>query len=119
MTNRYKKYEKNYSEESFWQKINGVVHKLGRKSLEEVLILYYTLLSSQTPLHVKAVIIGALGYFICPIDVIPDVLPIIGYTDDAAVIATTIKIVAKAMVNHCEIEEFREKAQKTIKKLLG
>ncbi|MDR2441377.1 MAG: DUF1232 domain-containing protein [Planctomycetaceae bacterium] len=119
MTNQYQKYEKDYSEKSFWQKIKGTAHKLGRKFLEEILILYYTLLSSQTPLHVKAMIIGALGYFISPIDLIPDVLPIVGYTDDVAVIAATVKTVTKAVVKHCKIEEFREKARQKIEELLG
>jgi uncharacterized membrane protein YkvA (DUF1232 family) len=119
MTEKYKKYEKNYSEKSFWQKIKGTVHKLGGKFLEEVLMLYYTFLSSQTPIYVKAMIIGALGYFICPIDVIPDPLPVIGYTDDAAVIATTVKTVSKAIIKHCKMEEFRKKAQQKIKELLG
>lgn len=35
----------------------------------------------------KATIIGALGYFICPLDVISDVIPVAGYTDDAGVLA--------------------------------
>ncbi|MDR0703365.1 MAG: DUF1232 domain-containing protein [Planctomycetaceae bacterium] len=119
MTDQYQKYEKNYSEKSFWQKIKGTVHKLGGKFLEETLMLYYTLLSPETPLHVKAIIIGALGYFISPIDVIPDVLPLVGYVDDAAVIAATVKTVTKTVVKHCKIEEFKEKARQKIKELLG
>lgn len=118
MTDQYKKYEKHYSEESFWQKIKRTIHQLGGKYLEDVLVLYYTLQSPQTPFYVKAIIIGALGYFISPIDVIPDVLPVIGYTDDAVVIAATLKTVSRAIVKHCKIEEFRKKAQQKIKELL-
>jgi uncharacterized membrane protein YkvA (DUF1232 family) len=119
MTNQYKKYEKDYSEKSFWQKIKGTAHKLGGNLLEEVLMLYYTLLSPQTPLYVKAIIVGALGYFICPIDVIPDVIPLLGYTDDAVVIAATVKTVLESIAKHCNAEEFREKARQKIKELLG
>ena len=46
------------------------------------MLLYYTLQKDNVPLKAKAVIIGALGYFIAPFDLIPDFLPIIGYTDD-------------------------------------
>ena len=42
----------------------------------------------------KTTLIGALAYFVLPVDVIPDVLPVLGFTDDAAVLATTIKLVA-------------------------
>jgi uncharacterized membrane protein YkvA (DUF1232 family) len=48
----------------------------------------------QTPLHVKAALIGAIAYFVLPADVVPDVLPVIGYTDDAAMLAGAIKLVA-------------------------
>jgi len=46
---------------------------------------------------VKATLIGAIAYFILPIDAIPDVLPVIGFTDDAAVLATAIKLVASSI----------------------
>ena len=47
-----------------------------------------------TPRHVQAALIGALAYFVLPFDFIPDMLPVLGYTDDAAVLATAIKLVA-------------------------
>jgi len=56
--------------------------KAGKKIIYAVLLLYYTLQKDNIPLKAKAVIIGALGYFIAPLDAIPDFLPIIGYTDD-------------------------------------
>ena len=51
-------------------------------------------LDRATPTHVKAALVGALAYFVLPFDGIPDVLPFLGYTDDAAILATAIKLVA-------------------------
>lgn len=56
--------------------------KAGKKIIYAVLLLYYTLQKDNVPKKAKAIIIGALAYFIAPIDAIPDFLPIIGYTDD-------------------------------------
>ena len=61
---------------------------------EDLLAAYYCAFDRETPLPVKATLIGALAYFVLPIDAIPDVLPVIGFTDDAAVLATAIKLVA-------------------------
>jgi uncharacterized membrane protein YkvA (DUF1232 family) len=42
----------------------------------------------------KAALLGALAYFVLPIDLIPDILPVLGYADDAAVLATALRLVA-------------------------
>ena len=57
------------------------------KVIYTALKLYYTMQSPDTPAWAKAVIIGALGYFISPVDVIPDVTPIVGFADDLGVLA--------------------------------
>ena len=54
---------------------------------EELLAAYYCAFDRDTPLQVKATLVGALAYFVLPVDAIPDVLPVIGFTDDAAVLA--------------------------------
>ena len=61
---------------------------------EELLAAYYCAFDKETPLGVKATLVAAIAYFILPVDAIPDVLPVIGFTDDAAVLATAIKLVA-------------------------
>ena len=61
---------------------------------EDLLAAYYCAFDRDTPLPVKATLLGALAYFVLPLDAIPDVLPVIGFTDDAAVLATAIKLVA-------------------------
>ncbi|MDF2000498.1 YkvA family protein [Peribacillus frigoritolerans] len=75
------KYSDNFSEDSFWKKIKKFGKKAGVKVVYVALLLFYTLQKPTTPGWAKTVIIGALGYFILPIDLIPDLVPG-GYTDD-------------------------------------
>ncbi|HKS87674.1 MAG TPA: YkvA family protein [Pseudolabrys sp.] len=60
---------------------------------EDLLTAYYCAFDRQTPLSVKTALIGALAYFVLPTDAIPDFLPLVGFTDDAAVLAAAIKLV--------------------------
>ncbi|MDD6622255.1 MAG: YkvA family protein [Bacteroidales bacterium] len=84
-----KKYEKHYSESKLWDKIKKCAKKVGKSAIINVLILYYAMaLGKATPSQI-AIIIGALGYFISPIDAIPDFIPG-GYTDDIALLVATI-----------------------------
>ena len=76
----------------FWRKLKGAVADL--PFAEDLLAAYYCAFDRQTPLHVKAVLLGAIAYFILPFDFIPDMLPVLGFTDDAAVLATAIRMVA-------------------------
>ena len=74
--------------EGFWDKLRKT---LGRVPfIEDALAAYYCATDGKTPLYVKAVLMGALAYFIVPIDVIPDFIPGLGFTDDAAILATAI-----------------------------
>ncbi|HTP93452.1 MAG TPA: YkvA family protein [Xanthobacteraceae bacterium] len=97
---------------SFWRKILGLAASL--PFAEDLLAAYYCAFDRQTPLHVKAVLVGALAYFILPDDLIPDYLPVIGYTDDAAVLAAAIKLVSSNMK-----PEHREAAQNMLVRLRG
>jgi uncharacterized membrane protein YkvA (DUF1232 family) len=76
---------------NFWRKFGGLAAQA--PFAEEVLTIYYCAFDRQTPTYVRVALIAALAYFIDPFDLIPDVLPIIGLTDDAAVIATATKLV--------------------------
>ena len=87
-------YSKEYSESSFWNKVKKFASKAGSKVIYTALKLYYTMQSPDTPAWAKAVIIGALGYFISPIDVIPDITPVVGYADDLGVLAAAAASVA-------------------------
>ena len=61
---------------------------------EDLLAAYYCAFDRATPLPVKAALVGALAYFVLPFDVMPDVLPLLGFTDDAAVLLTALRMVA-------------------------
>ena len=76
----------------FWAKIKRVAVSL--PFAEELLAAYYCAFDSQTPRHVQAALLGAIAYFILPFDFIPDLLPVLGFTDDAAVLATALRIVS-------------------------
>ena len=77
---------------NFWRKLKRVAAYV--PFAEELLAVYYCAFDKETPLGVKATLVAAIAYFILPVDAIPDVLPVIGFTDDAAVLATAIKLVA-------------------------
>ena len=76
----------------FWTKIKRVAAKL--PFVEDLLAAYYCAFDRETPRHVQIALLGAIAYFILPFDFMPDVLPVLGFTDDAAVLATAIRTVA-------------------------
>jgi len=86
-----------YSDKSFWDKLKAYALIAGREVVEKALILYYTARAPATPAWAKATIIGALGYFISLIDAIPDLTPIIGYTDDLGVMVAALAVVAASV----------------------
>lgn len=88
------KYQKHYSEEGLLDKISKTFKKAGLKVIYYVLLLYYVLMDENTPFQQKMLIIGALGYFILPVDMIPDFIPAAGFADDAAAIVACLKTVS-------------------------
>lgn len=76
----------------FWTKMRRVAAQL--PFAEDLLAAYYCAFDRDTPAHVKTALIGALAYFVMPFDFMPDVMPILGFTDDAAVLAAAIRMVA-------------------------
>ena len=76
----------------FWKKLKRVAAKL--PFVEDLLAAYYCAFDRQTPRHVQAALLGALAYFILPFDFMPDLMPVLGFTDDAAVLATALRMVA-------------------------
>src|SRR3977135_3725127 len=75
-----------------WSKLKPVVAHL--PFAEDLLAAYYCAFDSQTPRHVQAALLGAIAYFVLPFDFVPDMLPVLGFTDDAAVLATALRMVA-------------------------
>ena len=84
-------YSSKFSQKEFSEKLARIAKRAGAKLVYAALILYYTLQSDKVSKSDKAIIIGALGYMISPLDVIPDAIPIAGLTDDFAVILYVLK----------------------------
>lgn len=103
-------YQKDYSEEGFWDKITGNLSGIGLKLIYKALQLYYVAKSPYCPLKIKAAIYGALAYLIMPIDVVPDFIPVVGYSDDGAAIATAL-VLAQYYIN----DEIKEQAKEKLR----
>ena len=103
--NKLAKYRPYYNKEALGSKLLSSARLAGKKVVYYVLLLYYVLQSGTTKMADKAKIIGALGYFILPTDFIPDIMPVVGYTDDLAALAWCIYSVAKNVT-----PEIKEKA---------
>ena len=84
-------YASKFSQTDFVEKIARIAKRAGAKLVYAALILYYTLQSDKISTANKAMIIGALGYMISPLDVVPDAIPIAGLTDDLAVLLFVLK----------------------------
>lgn len=84
-------YGSKFSQTDFVEKIARIAKRAGAKLVYAALILYYTLQSDKISKTNKAMIIGALGYMISPLDVVPDAIPIAGLSDDLAVLLFVLK----------------------------
>lgn len=105
---------KNYSDDKFWDKLKKFAKKAGSSVVYAVLLLYYTLQKPEVPAKAKAIIIGALGYFILPFDLIPDVAVGVGYTDDLGALGVALFQVAIYID-----DEIKEKAKEKLKDWFG
>ena len=107
-------YLREFSEETFWEKVSKYALVAGREVIEKALILWHVMRKPEVPAPAKAIIMGALGYFICPVDAIPDITPIVGYADDLGVLA-----LALATVSVYVDDEIRAKARNTMQEWFG
>ncbi|WP_353980233.1 YkvA family protein [Salinicola endophyticus] len=83
-----------YSDARFWRKLARFGSRAGRGVALKSLQLYFVLKRPDVPIWAKSTIIGALGYFISPLDAIPDVIAGVGFTDDASVLAAALVAVS-------------------------
>ena len=114
MENPFKKFAGVFSENDFLQKIKEYFRQAGIKVVYSSLLLFYAFTRKDTPIWAKNIILGVLGYFIAPFDALPDLTPIIGYTDDLGVLSFGLVTVA------CYInEEVRGKAKIKLKDWFG
>lgn len=115
MDDRYQKdYAKAYSEDSFWTKLMKFAKMAGIKVTYAALLLFYVLQNPSTPKWVKGSIIGSLGYFISPLDAIPDILPILGYSDDLGVLVLALAT-ATIYIN----SDIKERARQKLRDWFG
>lgn len=87
-------YRQHYSDASFWDKVKGFAKIAGMKVVYPALLLQYMMKSNEVPLKTKLIISAALGYFILPVDFIPDFAPMIGFADDLGVFMLILKQMA-------------------------
>lgn len=78
--------------EEFWPKMKAVAAKI--PFAEDAVAAYYCTLDRDTPLRVRGTLLAALAYFIMPIDFLPDVMPLLGFTDDAAVLMGAFRMIS-------------------------
>lgn len=103
-----------YSDESFWDKVKKYAKVAGKEVVEKSLWLYYAAQRPETPFWAKAVIYGSLAYFICPVDAIPDVIPVVGFVDDLGALAAALAMVAVYID-----EDVKAKASENLKNWFG
>ena len=102
------KYRRFFSEFSFWAKMQHYAKAAGVKTVYSALLLFYAYKRKETPAWAKRSVLGVLGYLIMPLDIIPDLSPIIGYTDDLGFLSMCLVIIA-AFVNDEVKGQAREK----------
>lgn len=112
--NELEKYSKHFSVEDFWKKLAKFAKKAGSKVIYVALLLYYVMTSDNVPQGDKLKIAGALGYLILPIDLIPDTIPVLGFTDDLAAL-----LFAYNSVKVNVTPEMKEKAKEQLKEWFG
>lgn len=112
MENNYSKFARHCSEPNLLDKM-AKNRGLGKSFLRKLLALWYSFMSPDTPAWARAVIIGALGYFICPVDATPDFIPGLGYVDDAGVILTALTTISMHVT-----DDMQQRARQTVDNLM-
>ncbi|HEY9694909.1 MAG TPA: YkvA family protein [Oculatellaceae cyanobacterium] len=86
--------QNSYSEDNFWKKMAEFAKSAGKEVVEKALILFYTLQQPNLPIKAKTIIYSALGYFILPLDIAPDFIPVVGFGDDVGALLAALAAVA-------------------------
>ncbi|MEK4227938.1 YkvA family protein [Solibacillus sp. FSL H8-0538] len=113
MDNMIRGKDKHYSDGKFLSKLQKYGVGLGFKTMHAATTLYYGLKSPDMPKQNKLVVLGALGYFIFPLDIVADLLPVVGLTDDVFVITAAL-----AKVYGSITDDMKDDAHRLLKKHL-
>ena len=111
----FTKYEGHYSEDGLKSKLSKYAKLIGLNATYYVLLLYNMLTSGVLSIKEQALIWGALGYFISPIDLLPDVLIGTGFMDDVSVLLIVIKMLFDS-IDTDKLSQIKEAAKKQLKK---
>lgn len=106
---KYKEYIGHFDEKALFEKIRHVAGMAGATLIYYALILYILLADKGIPAKSKLIIVAALGYFILPADLIADILPGLGFTDDIAFLTYAISTVSEYLT-----PEVKEKAMERL-----
>ena len=98
-----------YSERTFWKKLLTYGQIAGFEVIEKALWLYFAADRPDTPKWAKATVYGALAYFVLPVDAVADILPVVGYSDDLAVL-----VVALTTIGSYVDAQVKERADQTL-----
>ena len=107
-------YAKYFNDSLLWKKLKKVAQKAGRKAVYYVLVLYYVSRDPAVPTKLKLKVLGALGYFILPLDFIPDAIIGLGFTDDLAALAWALFTMKKYIT-----PEIERKARERLREWFG
>jgi len=107
-------YSKHFSEKSLWEKIGDFASAAGQQVIYAVLLLYFVMKDPSVKLKHKMTIGASLGYFIFPLDAIPDLTPLIGYSDDLGVLIFALSQIYSAIT-----QDIRNKARQQMLKWFG
>jgi uncharacterized membrane protein YkvA (DUF1232 family) len=114
MKNTFEKYGHLFTEGGLLNKMKRYARQAGMKAVYSVLLMYYAFRRKETPYWARHIITGVLGYFIAPIDALPDLTPIIGFTDDLGMLSFGLVMIA-AYVN----DEVRIQARTKLRDWFG
>lgn len=110
----HRKYRRFFTADRFASRLKRLARRFGVQVTYSFLLLYYAFRRKETPVWARNIIIGVLGYFLAPLDALPDLTPVIGFTDDLGLLAFGLSAVA-AYID----AEVRQKARTTAAKWLG
>jgi uncharacterized membrane protein YkvA (DUF1232 family) len=107
-------YGRHYSDASFWDKLKSYARTAGMKVVYAALLLQYTMKSDDVSLKTKLIISAGLGYFILPLDFIPDFAPMLGFAEDLGVLMLILNQVSNSIT-----PEIKKQARDHVHKWFG